>query len=171
MERFASSHVLHVAHRASKGREETLPKQHLGEDVEVEDIIKGEFSQVEEHAWRFPPITHVHRVLSQLGKSSSVVHQMVVQQKGRCISLREEGATIRDGPDIDNSNVVGRLQHLQEVDFFEIVRLAGDEEVLPVNRLRIRVPGDNQTFGWVSECGRTREDSNVIVQIIFPLAA
>lgn len=49
--------------------------------------------------------------------------KMLLEDCGICTIIRKEGATIRDGPDIDNSNVIGRFLILNFIFITNLINL------------------------------------------------
>merc|ERR1719487_1009062 len=83
-------------------------------------------------------------------------------------AIRPEGATIRSGPDIDNSSIIDRLQcnEVARVLATQLLKPT-DIDCVAVTRLHIQFERRAQTIeGWVSLTGRTVEDHQPIVEYI-----
>lgn len=124
-----------------------------------------------------------------------VVPSMIpMSQCGHCVIVRSEGATVRDGPDIDNSRVLGRSLtspllsslpplivvripcggefHFCRTQLFppadeecvEVLRLLGYARQQSISTGRLSVEAEDQEL-WISLTGRNLDDHDPIALI------
>merc|ERR1711871_1882027 len=163
-----NSHIIDVGKRQNTDTRNVLESKEGGYElvIDIDDVTQDEkldLEKAEEEA---------HKLKEDADPNAI----KIPEGAGECIAVRDIGATVRDGPDIENSEVIYKIRQHKKVYFDKIVVVKPkDQRCLPVERLHVYVQLPRRQReagkimeGWVSRTGRTKADMYLVMKITVP---
>ena len=181
-----NSHIIDIGKRQNTDKGDVIVSNEGGYDlvIDIGEIAQDEkidLKKAEEEAHKFKedefPIEDEHDQEDANDEVDDDPNAIKIPEgAGECIAVRDIGATVRDGPDVENSEVIYKIRQHKKMYFDKIVIVnPKDRRCLPVERLHVYVQLPKKQNkageiieGWVSRTGRTKSDHYPLIKITVP---